>query len=117
MGKIAFVFPGQGAQYPGMGKTLVQSSAGKHVFDKAERLRPGTRAQCFSGTEEELKITENHAAVHFAGFSGCCPGFKRKGVCTTSGGRFFPWRSHCAHLLPVALILTTVFPWYRKEQA
>ena len=58
MGKIAFVFAGQGAQQPGMGKSFYEgSSAARKIFDAAEAIRPGTLEQCFSGTEEELKQT------------------------------------------------------------
>lgn len=60
MSKIAFVFPGQGAQYPGMGKSIYENSgAARELFDKCESLRPGTLATCFEGTEEELKQTSN----------------------------------------------------------
>lgn len=60
MGKIAFVFAGQGAQKPGMGKDVAEySKAAAEVFENADRVRPETTRQCFEAEMEELAETKN----------------------------------------------------------
>jgi [acyl-carrier-protein] S-malonyltransferase len=61
MTNIAFIFPGQGSQYVGMGKLLTeQYPAAATVFSRAdEALRFPLSQLCFEGPEEELKKTEN----------------------------------------------------------
>lgn len=67
MGKVAFVFSGQGDQHPGMGKELYETyPTAKAVFDLCDSIRPNTAAQCFGGTEEELKETHNTQPCLFA---------------------------------------------------
>lgn len=60
MSKIAFVFAGQGAQHPGMGRSIYEASASaREVMDRAEAIRPGTLSMCFSGGAQELAQTVN----------------------------------------------------------
>ena len=57
----AFVFPGQGSQYSGMGKDVAdQYPAARRVFDEIDAALGYSISQlCFEGPEDRLKLTEN----------------------------------------------------------
>ena len=58
---VAYIFPGQGSQYAGMGKGLYESyPEAKEVFDKAnELLKFDLTKLCFEGPKEDLTATSN----------------------------------------------------------
>ena len=61
MGKLAIVFPGQGAQYVGMGQSVFDAfESSREVFKAgSKKLGKDLEMLCFAGTEEELRQTEN----------------------------------------------------------
>lgn len=61
MSRVAYIFPGQGSQFVGMGKDLFESStAARAAFEEAdEALGFSLSRLCFSGDEGELQMTAN----------------------------------------------------------
>lgn len=61
MAKTAIVFPGQGTQHTGMGKSLYEEFTGfRDVFDRASSiLEVDLRRLCFEGAQDELNLTVN----------------------------------------------------------
>jgi [acyl-carrier-protein] S-malonyltransferase len=58
---LAYIFPGQGSQYPGMGKNLVENfSVATRIFEELDdALHFSVSRLCFEGSPEDLQLTEN----------------------------------------------------------
>jgi len=80
MKKIAFVFPGQGAQKVGMGKEFFDAiPASREIFDKADSiLGYSISEKIFNGPAEELKKTEVTQPAVFTVSAACLAALKNK---------------------------------------
>lgn len=89
----AYVFPGQGAQFSGMGKDLYESSeTAKKLFDKANEILGFNITEImFNGTEEELKqtkVTQPAVFLHSVILAKTLTDFKPEMVAGHSLGEF-----------------------------
>lgn len=80
--KIAFLFPGQGSQYPGMGRDLYEAyPCARAVFDEADRaLEFPLSRMCFDGAAADLQLTANTQPAILAVSSAAFSALRERGI-------------------------------------
>lgn len=89
MGKVAFVFPGQGSQTVGMCKAFYdQYPVAKRVFEEAdEALGFSITKMCFEGPEDQLRLTFNTQPAILTASTACAAVLKEHGIsCDVAAG-------------------------------
>lgn len=91
--KTSYIYPGQGAQFPGMGKELYENNAqARRMFDRADEILGFSITDImFNGTAEDLKqtkVTQPAIFLHSVALSLCNKDFKPDMVAGHSLGEF-----------------------------
>lgn len=89
MDRIAVLFAGQGAQKPGMGKSLFDHiPESRAIFDEAEQIMPGIKELCFDGPAELLNETVNTQPCVFVCDAAAWAAFSTLGIKPFAGAGF-----------------------------
>lgn len=87
--KVGVLFAGQGAQKPGMGKSLYENvPASREIFERAEKIVPGITELCFEGPQEKLNETVHTQPCVYTVDCACWAAFATLGVRPAVGAGF-----------------------------
>ena len=109
--KIALMFSGQGAQFPGMMKDLYEAEpAARAVFEAADAaLGRSVSALCFEGSQEELNLTHNTQPCVLAADLAAAAALSAHGV-EAQGAAGFSLGEYAALAHAGSIAMSDVFP-------